>query len=127
MCIRDRADVLILPSFSEPWGLVVNEAMVCGMPVIVSNKCGCAADLVRPGAVSYTHLDVYKRQLRNPTNPLTLFLAYFFVYFMVLLISNGRPYDVSFWFPYAVMIRFLGITYLDSKKEVVSIDIKEFA
>jgi glycosyltransferase involved in cell wall biosynthesis len=45
-----QADVLILPSFSEPWGLVVNEALVCGMPVIVSNKCGCAEDLVIAGA-----------------------------------------------------------------------------
>ncbi len=44
-----QADVLILPSFSEPWGLVVNEALVCGMPVIVSHKCGCAADLVSSG------------------------------------------------------------------------------
>lgn len=44
-----QADVLILPSLSEPWGLVVNEALVCGMPVIVSHKCGCAADLVQPG------------------------------------------------------------------------------
>ena len=41
-----KSDVLILPSKSEPWGLVVNEAMVCGMPVIVSEKCGCAEDLV---------------------------------------------------------------------------------
>ncbi|MCF0055703.1 glycosyltransferase family 4 protein [Dyadobacter sp. CY356] len=44
-----KSDVLILPSKSEPWGLVVNEAMVCGMPVIVSEKCGCADDLVRNG------------------------------------------------------------------------------
>ena len=44
-----QAEVLILPSFSEPWGLVVNEALVCGMPVIVSHTCGCAADLVRVG------------------------------------------------------------------------------
>jgi glycosyltransferase involved in cell wall biosynthesis len=41
------ADVLVLPSSSEPWGLVVNEAMVCGLPVIVSDKCGCALDLVK--------------------------------------------------------------------------------
>lgn len=41
-----NSDVLVLPSKSEPWGLVVNEAMVCGMPVIVSEKCGCAEDLV---------------------------------------------------------------------------------
>lgn len=42
------ADVLVLPSLSEPWGLVVNEAMLCGLPVLVSSRCGCAADLVRP-------------------------------------------------------------------------------
>lgn len=41
------ADIFILPSFSEPWGLVVNEAMACGMPVLVSEKCGSAPDLVR--------------------------------------------------------------------------------
>ncbi len=43
------ADVLILPSLSEPWGLVVNEAMVCGMPVIASQNCGCVDDLVHNG------------------------------------------------------------------------------
>ncbi|MBC8154329.1 MAG: glycosyltransferase [Bacteroidetes bacterium] len=43
------SDVLVLPSTSEPWGLVVNEAMVCGLPVIVSDRCGCAVDLVRDG------------------------------------------------------------------------------
>jgi glycosyltransferase involved in cell wall biosynthesis len=41
-----RADVLILASVSEPWGLVVNEAMACSVPVIVSTACGCAPDLV---------------------------------------------------------------------------------
>lgn len=44
-----QADVLILPSLSEPWGLVVNEAMVCGMPVIVARNCGCVGDLVQNG------------------------------------------------------------------------------
>ncbi|KQS26892.1 glycosyltransferase [Dyadobacter sp. Leaf189] len=49
-----QSDVLVLPSKSEPWGLVVNEAMVCGMPVIVSNKCGCAPDLVSNAENGFT-------------------------------------------------------------------------
>ncbi|MBK9509643.1 MAG: glycosyltransferase [Cytophagaceae bacterium] len=48
------ADVFILPSFSEPWGLVVNEAMACGMPVLVSERCGSAADLVIENENGYT-------------------------------------------------------------------------
>ncbi|MGX7689275.1 glycosyltransferase family 4 protein [Flectobacillus roseus] len=48
------ADILVLPSYSEPWGLVVNEAMACGMPVIVSENCGCAADIVKDGVNGFT-------------------------------------------------------------------------
>jgi glycosyltransferase involved in cell wall biosynthesis len=48
------ADVLILPSKSEPWGLVVNEAMICGLPVVVADKCGCAIDLVENGINGFT-------------------------------------------------------------------------
>ncbi len=40
------AACFILPSVSETWGLVVNEAMSCGLPVLVSKKAGCAVDLV---------------------------------------------------------------------------------
>lgn len=39
----------ILPSKSDQWGLVINEAMASGKPVIVSNRCGCSADLVKDG------------------------------------------------------------------------------
>jgi glycosyltransferase involved in cell wall biosynthesis len=42
-----RANCLVLPSISEPWGLVVNEAMLCGLSIIVSDKCGCKEDLVQ--------------------------------------------------------------------------------
>jgi glycosyltransferase involved in cell wall biosynthesis len=47
------ADVLILPSKSEPWGLVVNEAMICGLPVVVSERCGSAIDLVIEGVTGF--------------------------------------------------------------------------
>lgn len=38
----------ILPSVFEPWGLVVNEAMAAGLPIILSNQCGCHPDLLGP-------------------------------------------------------------------------------
>jgi 1,2-diacylglycerol 3-alpha-glucosyltransferase len=41
------AEMMILPTYTDPWGLVVNEAMACGLPVIVSRAAGCAADLVK--------------------------------------------------------------------------------
>lgn len=49
------ADVFILPSRGpgETWGLAVNEAMASGKAVIVSDRCGCAADLVEDGVNGY--------------------------------------------------------------------------
>jgi 1,2-diacylglycerol 3-alpha-glucosyltransferase len=43
------AEALIFPTHSDPWGLVVNEAMACGLPIIVTNVAGCVADLVQDG------------------------------------------------------------------------------
>ncbi len=43
------ADVLVLPSTFEPWGLVVNEAMSAGLPVVASDGVTAAVDLVRHG------------------------------------------------------------------------------
>jgi glycosyltransferase involved in cell wall biosynthesis len=43
------AEAFILPTHSDTWGLVVNEAMVCGLPIVVTNVAGCASDLVEDG------------------------------------------------------------------------------
>lgn len=50
------ADVFVLPSKGpgETWGLSVNEAMACGRPVIVSDKCGGAADLVHGNGIIFS-------------------------------------------------------------------------
>ena len=50
------ADALVLPSDSrETWGLVVNEAMAAGLPVVVSDAAGCSVDLVREGDNGFTY------------------------------------------------------------------------
>jgi len=43
------ADLLVLPSHQETWGLVVNEAMACGLPAVVSDTVGCGPDLIEAG------------------------------------------------------------------------------
>jgi glycosyltransferase involved in cell wall biosynthesis len=47
------ANLFVLPSLFEPFGLVVNEAMLCGLPVAVSDRVGAKFDLVRPGENGY--------------------------------------------------------------------------
>ena len=44
------SDVVVLPSTAvETWGLVINEAMACGVPAVVSDAVGCGPDLIEPG------------------------------------------------------------------------------
>jgi len=47
------AEALILPTHSDPWGLVVNEAMACGLPIVATSVAGCAGDLVEDGWNGY--------------------------------------------------------------------------
>jgi len=49
------ADGIVLPSdSSETWGLVVNEAMACGLPAVVSSDVGCRPDLIDESATGYS-------------------------------------------------------------------------
>ena len=48
------ASCLVLPSLSEPWGLVVNEALNHGCPAVVSDNCGCVPELVIDGVTGYS-------------------------------------------------------------------------
>jgi glycosyltransferase involved in cell wall biosynthesis len=56
-------DVLILPSLSEPWGVVVDEALYYGLPVIVSTHVGCHTELVIEGETGFKFDPHNKRNL----------------------------------------------------------------
>lgn len=53
--IYRAADLLILPSEYDAFGVVANEAMLCGCPVIVSDRVGARRDLVIPGETGFTY------------------------------------------------------------------------
>jgi glycosyltransferase involved in cell wall biosynthesis len=48
------SDIFVLPSEDEPWGLIVNEAMCAGLPIVASQEIGCVTDLVRNGENGFT-------------------------------------------------------------------------
>ncbi len=48
-------DVFVLPSRHEPWGLIVNEAMAAGCPVIASSDVGAATDLITDDVTGFTY------------------------------------------------------------------------
>lgn len=52
--LYDLCDVLVLPSSNETWGLVINEAMNAGRPVIASDHVGCSVDLIHNGRNGFT-------------------------------------------------------------------------
>lgn len=52
------------------------------------------------------------RVMRTDPNDLNTFLAYFYVLIFVYTFTGGRPYDITFWFPLALMTRFMGVEHL---------------
>lgn len=60
-----KADVFILPSISEPWGLVVEEALNNGTPIMVSDKVGCSEEIINQnnGVIFSLEQDDFEEQL----------------------------------------------------------------
>jgi glycosyltransferase involved in cell wall biosynthesis len=49
------SDVFVLPSLYEPRGTVINEAMACGLPVVVTDRCGPIGDIVQDGDNAFVY------------------------------------------------------------------------
>lgn len=69
--VYQACDLFCLPSLSETWGLAVNEAMAAGKAVLVSNKVGCAADLVKAGVNGAVFRSGDLADLKQKLNALT--------------------------------------------------------
>jgi hypothetical protein len=52
-------------------------------------------------------------------NKFTLFLGLYYISYFVNIFSTGQPFDLQYWFPFAVMIRFMGVKYLDNPSVII--------
>lgn len=59
------ADIFVLPTHHDEWGLVVNEAMGMGLPVVTTNKCGAGLEIIQDGENGYVVSDNNENELRN--------------------------------------------------------------
>lgn len=53
--IYDLCDAFVLPSYNETWGLIVNEVMNAGRPIVVTDQVGCQPDLVHDGVNGFVY------------------------------------------------------------------------
>ncbi|GAB3256995.1 hypothetical protein GCM10027347_19170 [Larkinella harenae] len=63
-------------------------------------------------AFTFSALFYSLKAIRENPDSLSTFLAYFYIMLFVQLFTNGRPYEISFWHPFCLMIRFMGISHL---------------
>ena len=59
------ADIFVLPTHHDTWGLVVNEAMGMGLPVITTDKCGAGLEIIQDGENGYVVSDDNENALKN--------------------------------------------------------------
>ena len=49
------SDIFVLPTYDDPWGLVINEALACGLPVITTTSAGAYLDLIQVGMTGFLY------------------------------------------------------------------------
>jgi hypothetical protein len=64
----------------------------------------------------YTYKEIFSK-----TAGISLFAAYLFIYTIPQMVTGGRPYDITYWYSFIIMVRFLGIKYLDSRPSISSL------
>ncbi len=109
--------------YSEPYSLILGKGYrfwYMDMPIIEA--------LLDYGIIGFwsfgmMNLLIFReclRAMKAKDNVFTMFLAYFYITYFVGLFTGGRPNDTPYWFVFAVMIRFMGIKYLDLLPKSIS-------
>jgi hypothetical protein len=104
--------------FEKPWQLLLGNGyhfLYMDIPVLEAwVDCG----IIAFWSFAMMNWMIFKESLRaikQNTNPLTIFLGYFYMSYFVGIFTGGEPYGTAYWFIFCVMIRFLGIKYLERK------------
>ena len=118
--------------FESPWELILGKGyrfLYMDIPILETwIDCG----IIAFWSFAMMNLVLFKEALRaikDSTNQLTTFLGYFYMCYFVTLFTGGEPYGIAYWFVFCVMIRFLGIRYLQKipnplkKKEQINIPV----
>lgn len=102
--------------FETPWDLIMGKGyrfLYMDIPILETwIDCG----IVAFWSFAMMNLVLFRESLRaikDGTNQLTTFLGYFYMCYFVTLFTGGEPYGIAYWFVFCVMIRFLGIKYLE--------------
>ena len=67
-----RADVFVHPAPDEPWGVSVNEALACGVPVVAASGVGAGAELITPGVCGFVFTNGHTTELADQLERLAL-------------------------------------------------------
>jgi hypothetical protein len=101
--------------FESPWELIIGKGyrfLYMDIPILETwIDCGILAFL----SFALMNLVLFREALKAikvGSNDFTTFLGYFYMCYFVTLFTGGEPYGIAYWFVFCVMIRFLGIKYI---------------
>ncbi|PWK26513.1 hypothetical protein LV89_02358 [Arcicella aurantiaca] len=101
--------------FETPWQLILGKGyrfLYMDIPLLETwIDCGIMA-FISFSLMNFVIFIEALRAIKEGRNPLTTFLGYFYMCYFVGLFTGGEPYGTPYWFIFCVMIRFLGIKYI---------------
>jgi hypothetical protein len=101
--------------FETPWQLILGKGyrfLYMDIPLLETwIDCGIVA-FISFSLMNFVIFIEALKAIKEGKNPLTTFLGYFYMCYFVGLFTGGEPYGTPYWFIFCVMIRFLGIKYI---------------